>query len=111
MNELIITGVLSALGTFLAGGSAWLWQNKRTKKQKKQEDIEILADATSKMIEGQNLLIEHNLQLVKQLSAANDRAQEYYQEVISLKGKVESLTRQVAELTKEINILRKNVQI
>jgi hypothetical protein len=46
--------------------------------------------------------------LITQLIEANNRVQQYHQEIITLKGKVECLTNQVAELTKEINILRKN---
>jgi archaellum component FlaC len=110
MKELIITGILSALGTFVAGGSAWLWQNKRTKKQKQQESVDIINSAIAKMIESERVLIEHNSILVTQLSESNRKTQEYYQEIITLKGRIERLTMQVSELTKEINFLRKNVQ-
>jgi hypothetical protein len=103
-----MTGLLSSLATFLAGGSAWLWQNKRTKKQKQQESVDILNSAVEKMMQSEHLLIERHLELIKQLAEANNRAQEYYQEIITLKGKVECLTNKVSELTKEINILRKN---
>ncbi|GHT16293.1 hypothetical protein AGMMS4956_18350 [Bacteroidia bacterium] len=94
----IITFLLTSLG----GGVAWFWSKKKTRTEKARDNYTVVQEAINPLLDSIHVLTERNSELAKQLVSAHERSLNYFNEIITLKGKVQELTVQVNTLTREI---------
>jgi septal ring factor EnvC (AmiA/AmiB activator) len=109
----------------ISAGIAWYWSHRKTKKEALKESLDlsiqsgkadaeldrekydIISQSVEPLLNSIKLLTDRNSELAKQLVEAHERAMDYYNDIITLKGKIQELTQKVSELTREISLLKK----
>lgn len=93
---------------FIGGGATWFWQNYRTKKQAKQNDLDNFASSIGQLTASIEKLTVQNGELVMQLCAEQDKRLKLAAERDELLQKIDSLQKEVNSLTRKIGKLLKN---
>ena len=110
MKEVITTtGVAAGTGLF-----AWLFAKMQTKRERKKSDFQLISETINPLLESIKLLTEQNNEVVGKLLCEQDKNLVLIREKTALAiereeliAKIEKLEKQVSNLCKKIDQLKK----
>jgi predicted RNase H-like nuclease (RuvC/YqgF family) len=100
--EYITQYIGEVITLFIGGGATWLWARVKTRRERKSDEFTFLTESLTKMQENVRTLTMQNDELMGRIVDMQDKVVSYMNENISLKGDVERLTKEVQMLRREL---------